>query len=138
MTKIFPNAPLELVYTVLAGSLLLLAASAYYWTWANPKPKQEVIDALFDAAVKGDGLLKEKLKDTADLIFYQINVKAWIDNIEALLKKETNDEDVYMFGTILPMISKDEDEITCRAAVANRLDKLRRVSARYIRGENIR
>lgn len=138
MNQIFPTAPQWLVGLVAAASVISLYISLYFLVWAAPKPKKQITDALYDLAVSGNILMTEKVKDSVDVIFYKRKVQNWINSVEVILKDEMKEEELHMFSTVPPMLGTDDDEAICRAAIANRVVKLRNITGRYFRGENIK
>lgn len=128
-----------IAWIVFVVGLLMAGGAIVLWLKGGPKPKKDVLDALYLATQAGDRIAREPVNGIPDEVFFEKNSKKWIEETEALLLKHVNDEEVHMFSTVSPMLRNLGDDVDqLREAVHRRVDKLRRITGRYFRCENHR
>lgn len=138
VNQVYKDPPNELIYLMAIIAIILFIIAIWTFIWGKRKPKPFVIECFTDFIKRANALVFEKIESITDKVMYETSVEQWFRDVEKLLSEEVSQEDVHMFVTMTPMFTKNANSEFYKLYVSNRIEKLRQISGRYIKGENIR
>lgn len=133
-----PKAPEWLLISMLFSAALLIAiAGANFIVELTRKPDQKIVNEFSTLNSRANELLQENIKDIGIGAIFFFDAKEWAQQAENLVNSVMNQDDLFMFKTLNPLINNTEDVEVVRRALEARVKELRLIAAKYIKGENL-